>query len=310
MKNKKIVISGGSGQIGKTLQTIMPEAIYLSSKDYDLTSEEQVKKLFTDHSPIDVFIHAAAMVSGIENNIKFPYSHYVSNTLINTLLIDYAHKNNIPKFLAILSSCAYPDTLPDSCYPLKEYEHLHAGPPAKSNFAYGISKRNLATQINALNTQFGTKYSYIIPSNIYGEFDKYDEKRSHYVAALLKKIKIAVDLNHDHITLFGTGAPKRQFIHSMDAARLIKMCIDQDITESFNVCSDEEYSIDEIAKIALKACNAEHLKIVYDKSKPDGQFRKTVSNEKLKSIFPNFNFIKLEDGIADTYQKIKNNKTI
>jgi GDP-L-fucose synthase len=147
----------------------------------------------------------------------------------------------------------------------------------------------------------------LIPCNLYGEYDKYGEN-SHFVASLIKKIHNAKMLNQDKITLFGTGKPLRQFMHSNDLAKIIKKCIVDDIYDNFNVATEENISIDEIAKIALKSCNAEHIKIEYDITKPDGQYRKDVSINKLNSIISDFTPISLYDGIKNTYNKI--NKTI
>ena len=118
------------------------------------------------------------------------------------------------------------------------------------------------------------------------------------------KIKYAIDNNQKSISLMGSGKPLRQFIISSDVARLLKLCIENNITESFNIATDEVYSIDDIAKIALIACDATHLSIEYDNSKPDGQYKKTSSNERLKKLFPDFKFTKLEDGIKETYKKV------
>jgi GDP-L-fucose synthase len=108
--------------------------------------------------------------------------------------------------------------------------------------------------------------------------------------------------------LLGTGKPLRQFMYAGDLARVIKFCIENDITESFNVATTEVYSIDEIARIALKACNAKYLRIVYDSTNPDGQYRKDVSIEKMNSIIPNFEFTKLYDGIKQTYEFLTKQK--
>jgi GDP-L-fucose synthase len=302
MKYKTIIVTGGSSQIGKSLQGIMSgeNIFYLSSKDFDLTNQLSVKSMYDKFKP-DFVCHLSAVVSGIENNIKFPYNHYTENTLMNTMVLDEAYKRNVSGFITTLSTCAYADKLPEDFYPLKE-ENLCFGEPAETNYGYGISKRNLAIQINAGNKQYDSNYSFVIPANIYGQYDKFDYKTSHYVTALLMKIKHAVDNKLNSITLMGTGAPIRQFVYSLDVANLIKLSIENNITEPFNIASDEVYSIDEIAKIALKSCNAEHLSVLYDKTKPDGQYKKTCSNEKLKSLFPDFKFTSLEEGIKETWK--------
>jgi GDP-L-fucose synthase len=182
-------------------------------------------------------------------------------------------------------------------------EMLHLGPPTPTNFSYGYAKRSLAVQIDAYNKQYGTKYQYLTPCNLYGEYDKYGDN-SHFVAALIKKIHNAKMSGDDKITLFGTGTPLRQFMYSNDLAVIIKKCLDDNIYDNFNVATEENVSIDEIARIALKACDAEHIGIEYDSTKPDGQYRKDVSIDRLKTLIPDFSAISLYDGIKETYSKI------
>lgn len=301
--NKKILVTGGSGLVGTYLKKIIPNAIYITSKDYNLTKEMDVKQMFNDYKP-DTIIHLAARVGGIIDNINHPAEYFTENVLMNTLLIEYSYRNNVNQFLGILSTCIYPDTV--ESYPLKETD-LHSGPPTITNFSYGYSKRCMAVQIDSYNKQYGTKYNYLIPCNLYGDKDKNDINKSHFVTALIKKIYEANKNNDDHITLFGDGTPLRQFLHASDLANIIKLVIDNDITENFNVATYENYSIKEIAEIALKSCDSTKLTIKFDTTKPNGQYRKDVSVEKLKSLFPQYLPISLSEGIKDiynTYDKI------
>lgn len=303
MKNKKILVTGGSGLVGNYLKKIIPNAIYLTSKDYNLTKENEVQKMFSDHKP-DTVIHLAARVGGIIDNINYPAEYFTENVLMNTLLIEYSYRNNVKQFLGILSTCIYPDTV--ESYPLKETD-LHSGPPTITNFSYGYSKRCMAVQIDSYNQQYGTKYNYLIPCNLYGDKDKNDINKSHFVTSLIKKIYDANQNNDDYITLFGDGTPLRQFLHASDLANIIKLVIDNNITESFNVATYENYSIKEIAEIALNSCDSTNLNIKFDTTKPNGQHRKDVSIEKLKSLFPEYLPISLSEGIKDiynTYDKI------
>lgn len=303
MKYKNILVTGGSGMVGKSLKELIPQASYISSKDCDLTNPIEVELLVKIHKP-DVIIHLAAKVGGIIDNINKPAEYFDDNVLMNTLLLKSAYKYGVERFIGILSTCIYPDKL--DTYPMTE-EMLHLGPPTPTNFSYGYAKRSLAVQIDAYNKQYGTKYQYLTPCNLYGEHDKYGDN-SHFVAALIKKIHNAKMAGDDKITLFGTGTPLRQFMHSNDLAMIIKKCLDDEIYDNFNVATEENISINDIAKIALKACDAEYMTIEYDSTKPDGQYRKDVSIEKLKTLIPDFSAIPLFDGIKETYDKI--NKSI
>ena len=182
-------------------------------------------------------------------------------------------------------------------------EYLHDGPPTRTNFSYGIAKRGMSVHIDAMNKQHGTNYCYLTPCNLYGVHDKFDG-RSHFVAALIKKIYEAKRLGEDKIRLFGTGTPLRQFMNAKDFGRIIVSMVDNNINKSFNVATQENISIDTIARIALKSLDCEHMSIEYDSTKPDGQYRKDVDTTKFINLFPDFKFIKLEDGIREVFEKV------
>jgi GDP-L-fucose synthase len=293
------LITGGSGMVGTHLKDYMPEEVYISSRDYDLRDKDQVKRMFELYRPKRV-IHLAAKVGGIMDNIKNPVSYFEDNFLINHNVLSQAYAHGVERFTGILSTCVYPDKVPVDCYPLSE-SRLHDGPPAATNFSYGYAKRSLAVQIDTYNKQYGTEYNYLIPCNLYSEYDHFEGDKAHFVTSLIHKIALAKLHKRNYIELYGTGQPLRQFMYARDLARAIKKCTLDDVTTSFNVATDEVYSIATIAQIALIACDATHLEIKWDISKPDGQYRKDASNTILKNIFPKFKFTSLKDGIKLTY---------
>lgn len=294
----KILVTGGSGLVGKYLKKYLPNAVYLSSKDFDLTTEEGVKRMYLKYNP-DTVIHLAAKVGGIIDNINKPAEYYTQNVMMNTLLIDYAYKLNIKRFIGVLSTCIFPDNMKN--YPMKE-EDLHLGPPTLTNFSYGYAKRSMAVQIDSYNKQYGTRYQYLTPCNLYGIGDKDNETNSHFITALVKKIFDAKQNNEESITLYGDGTPLRQFMFADDFAKVIYDVITNNIYDNFNVAGNENLSIKEMSYIALKSCDAEGLKIVWDKNKPNGQYRKDVSIQKLKSLLPDFNPLSLSEGIKLVYR--------
>jgi len=289
----KILVTGGNGLVGKHLQDILPDAIYVSSKDYDLTQSYQVHRLMYKERP-DIVIHLAARVGGILDNITNPVDYLEQNILINTNVLKHCHQFNVGKVISILSTCIYPDVV--DTYPMKE-EVLFNGPPPPDNFAYAMSKRCMATQMDSYVKQHNKKWSYLIPCNLYGEHDKYEEHHSHFVSALIKKLHES----KDSVEIWGTGKPLRQFMYAGDLARVIKYMIDNDVVDNFNVAPDYVHSIEEITKIGMESCGKGDLKIVYDNTKPDGQYRKDVDSSKLISVMKDFKFTSLEEGIRRVY---------
>jgi GDP-L-fucose synthase len=296
MNNKKILITGGTGMVGKHLRKFFPNAIFIGSKDGDLTDPIYVKWLLSSYTP-NIVIHLAAKVGGIQENINKPAEYFDDNILINTNILKYSYQYGVKQFIGILSTCVYPDKAIK--YPMTE-EDLFLGPPTPTNFSYGYAKRALAVQIDAYNKQYGTKYNYLIPCNLYSEYDNYyDMSKMHFITALLYKIKNSKGC----IELLGNGTPLRQFMYANDLARVIKEVVDKEITESFNVATYENYSINEMAEITLKELGLD-LEITYTNPNLKGQFRKDVSSEKLKSLLPNFKFTPFGKGIKHVYSKI------
>jgi len=282
--------------LGKHLQDIIPNAIYVG-KLYDLTNWITVDKLFLKVKPTHV-IHLAAKVGGIQDNINHPADFFDDNILINTHVLKASHKYNVKRFIGMLSTCVYPDIV--STYPMKE-DDLFSGPPTTTNFSYGYAKRCLAVQINAYNQQYGTNYNYLIPCNLYSEYDNFSNgEKMHFITALLKKIKES----DNELNLLGTGKSLRQFMYAGDLAKVIKEIIDKNITENFNVASSENYSINELVQKTLGSLNKNHYIKYNNNANLDGQYRKDVCSDKMKSVLPDFKFTKFEDGIKQVYDKI------
>jgi GDP-L-fucose synthase len=295
----EILVTGGTGLIGTYLQQLLPKAKYVSSKDYNLLNIDEVKKMFFEVKPKKV-IHLAAIVGGVHHNIEEPVKYFEENLLMNTFILKESFANNVENFLGILSSCIYPDDINE--YPIKETELLN-GAPHKDLFSYSYAKRCMAIHIDMYNKKFKTKYNYIIPCNLYGEFDKFDSIKGHFVGALIQKIIEAKIKKKSKITLFGDGTPYRQFMHAKDVAKIISIMISKKKFFNMNIATNENYSIERIAKIALEACDASHISIEYDSTKPNGQMRKDIEISNMVKYFPEFTAIKLKDGIRDIYHK-------
>ena len=287
-----VLVTGGSGLVGRHLKDIEPNYFYVSS-EYDLLNTYSIDSMFDKYSP-DVVVHLAARVGGIVDNITNPVDYYEQNVLMNTNLVKKCHEYGINRLIVMGSSCSYPNVV-DS-YPMKEGS-LFDGRPPSDNFSYAISKRALISHIDSYVKQYKKNWCYLIPCNLYGEHDKYEEHHSHFISALIKKIYESVDT----INIWGTGKPLRQFMYAGDLAKVIRYMIKNNIVDNFNVAPNFNYSIEEMTKIGLKACGREDLEIVYDKTKPDGQYRKDIDSSKLLSVLKDFKFTSLEEGIRRVY---------
>jgi GDP-L-fucose synthase len=298
----KVLVTGGSGLVGQTLKEILPDAIYLNSGDFDLRNEDEVIRMYKYYKP-DSVVHLAGRVAGIYDHLKYPVQYFEENLLMNTFVLRHAYKSSVAKFIGMLSTCIYPDTVDN--YPLVESD-LHNGPPTPTVFSYAYAKRAFAVQLDAYNKQYGVNYNYLVPCNLYGKYDKFDESHSHFLSDLMRKISRA-----DHeIVLYGTGRPIRQFMDAEDLVRVIKYYLENQIFESVNVATPEVYTIKEMAEIAIRACGKSHLNIVFDPNKVDGQYRKDVSIEKLRLVMPDFHCKSLFDGIRETYQYLINPRSL
>ena len=294
-----ILVTGGTGLVGKYLQQYIKDGIYLGSRDYDLTKEDQVIAMYEKYRP-SVVIHLAAKVGGIMDNIAYPFEYYEDNLLMNTFMVKYARLFKVDKFVGALSSCIYPDVV--KRYPLTEQD-LHKDLPNANNFGYGYAKRVLGCHIDIAKKQ-GLNYSYIIPSNLYGEFEHGGVSRKHFVGALLEKIHVAKQQGSDSITLFGDGTPLRQFTFAKDVAEILDLIIKDDIQENLNVSTPSNFSIDFMAREALEATDSQDIRIIYDTSKPNGQMRKDIDTAKFKNIFSNYEFTPYIKGIKQTYNTL------
>ena len=258
--------------------------------------------MFNDIKP-DIVIHLAALVGGVHHNIEEPVKYFEENVLMNTFVLKESYKFKVKRFTGILSSCIYPDNI--SNYPIKE-DQLIEGAPHQDLFSYSYAKRCLAIQVDMYNKKYNTNYNYLIPCNLYGEFDKFDQIRGHFVGALIHKILTAKNSKKNFIELFGDGTPLRQFMHARDVAKIISNMIEEDKYLNMNIATGENYTVDKIAKIALKVCDAEHLEIKYNPDRPNGQMRKDINTAIFEKNFPNLKLIRLSEGIKEIYEKLKN----
>jgi GDP-L-fucose synthase len=290
----KVLVTGGSGFLGKRLKIYKPDWTYISSKDYDLTSTEETKQMFRDIKPAAV-VHLAARVGGIKDNAENQALFFYQNVMMNTNIVHEAYLAGVPRLLASLSTCAFPDTVDN--YPFSEKD-LFSGPPAITNFSYGFSKRMLHVQAASYRKQYGLNYSTFCPSNLYGPNDHFDSESSHFVPSLISKIAKAKD--GDKIEVWGTGQPLRQQLYVDDLCRAIPELLDKHATDDpIIVAPDENLSIMTMSE-TLVDISKKNLEIFFN-GNLDGQYRKDGSNGRLLDIIPNFEFTSFISGASQTY---------
>ena len=269
--------------------------MFPSSKDADLREYAQVLRLFQTLRPTHV-IHLAAAVGGLFKNMRVPVDMYESNVAINGNVLRAAHVCGVIKVVSLLSTCIFPDAI---AYPIDE-SMLHAGPPHASNAPYAYAKRGLDVLSRAYNTQFpgGCKFVCGIPTNVYGPADNYSLEDGHVIPALIHRCALAKREGVAFVVA-GTGAPLRQFIHSADlAALLVWMLHNYEDAAPLILAPGEEVSIGDVAR-AIAAGTGFAGELRFDTSKADGQFKKTVSSAKLKSLVPGLALRPIVAGIAD-----------
>jgi len=304
---KTIVVTGGSGLVGRAIQHISRlndfsdyTFVFLNSSQYDLSSLEQTREMFEKLRPT-IVIHLAACVGGLLKNMTKKVEMLEKNLMINYNIVKCSHDYKVEKLVACLSTCIFPDK---TTYPIHE-EMLHNGPPHYSNDAYAYAKRMLEVHCKAYRETYGDNFVCIIPTNIYGPHDNFNLEDAHVIPALIHKCHLAKEENRDFIVM-GSGTPLRQFIYSEDLATLI-LWTAENFNESsiiLSVGEKEEVTIEHVAREIAKAFDYED-RIRFDASQPDGQYKKTADNRKLLSYLNDtqqVDFMPVEKGIKKTVQ--------
>ena len=305
-KDSVIYIAGYTGMVGSACWRALESRGYknligYSSKELDLRDQRAVFETLEREKP-DAIIDAAAKVGGILANSTQPYEFLMDNMLIQNNLIKAAHELNIKKFIFLGSSCIYPKMAPQ---PLKE-EYLLTGPLEETNQWYAIAKISGVKLIEALRDQYNRDYVSLMPTNLFGPGDNYDLKSSHVIPAMLRKFSEANKNDHSPVELWGTGTPKREFIHVDDLANAVVFTLENKLKESlYNVGSGIEISIKKLAEL-IQHLTGHKGEIIWDKKKPDGTPRKFMDSSKLHQLGWSHK-INLKEGILSVLKDHKKN---
>ena len=300
-KKGRIYVAGHQGLVGSAiLRQLQAQGyqniIIIPREELDLLEQEEVYRFFAREEPQYVFL-AAARVGGIEANRSFPAQFIRENLLIQSHVIDAAFNYGVKKLLFLGSSCIYPALAPQ---PIKE-EYLLSGRLEETNEAYAIAKIAGIKMCQAYNRQYGANYISVMPTNLYGPGDNFDLNTSHVLPALIRKFHEAKIRQDKKVVVWGTGKPRREFLHVDDLARAcIFLMQSYDQPEIINIGTGKDISIADLASLVKNIVDYEG-KIVHDHSKPDGTPRKLLDISKLMALgwHPQ---ITLRQGIESTYR--------
>jgi GDP-L-fucose synthase len=268
----------------------------INSKVVDLLDRKATFEFINDHKP-SVVIDAAAIVGGIGANNSFPVDFLSKNLQIQNNLMDASHEANVERFVFLGSSCIYPRACPQ---PIKE-EYLLTGPLENTNSAYAIAKIAGIELIKSYRKQFNRRWISLMPTNMYGPRDNFDLNTSHVLPALINRFVTAKRTGAANVTLWGTGAPKREFLHSRDLASAVLLATEKyDSDLHLNIGTGEDLTIMELAQL-IGTSAGYRGQTLWDSTKPDGTPRKVMDVSRLKAMgwSPT---ISLEDGIKETIQ--------
>ena len=299
-EDKRVLITGGTGFLGGAVARGVTargagEVIALGSGDYDLMKQDEVEKMFQEHKP-DMVINLAARVGGIGANMERPADLYLSNLLIGTYVLEEARKSGTPKTVLAGTICAYPKFTP---VPFSE-SALWDGYPEETNAPYGIAKKALLVHAQANRQQYGQNSIYLLPVNLYGPGDKFNEAVSHVIPALVKKCVEAKERGDAEIEVWGTGSATREFLYVDDAAEGILLAAElYDDPDPVNLGSGQEIAVRDLAELIAKLAGFEGT-LRWDASKPDGQPRRRLDTTRAEKSFGFKASTSLEDGLRTT----------
>ncbi|XP_070543875.1 GDP-L-fucose synthase-like [Ptychodera flava] len=303
MSDKVVLVTGGTGLIGTAIQTVVKrEALpdekwfFVSSKDANLQLEADTFALFEKYKPTHV-IHLAADFGGLYHNLRANLDVFRNNMKINDNVLYSCYKYNVQKCVSCLSTSIFPAK---TTYPINE-TMIHSGPPHQSDFGYSYAKRMIDVMNRGYNVQHSCKFVSVVPTNVFGPFDNFNLEDGNVMPATIHKVFCSKRDNLPFV-IWGTGSPRRQFIYSLDLARLFLWVLREydDVSPIIlSVGEEDEVSIKEAAEMVIEAFDFKG-KVVFDTSKSDGQFKKTAHNGKLRSYLPDFKFTPIKQAIKET----------
>jgi GDP-L-fucose synthase len=299
---RRVTVTGGRGFLGRRVTALLreqhpAELFTFSSREYDLTRQTEVARLYAEQRP-DVVIHLAARVGGIGANRENPGRFFYENAIMGIELMDQARRNGVEKFVQLGTVCAYPKF---SKVPFSE-DAIWEGYPEETNAPYGIAKKALLVQAQAYRQQYRLNAIFLIPTNLYGPGDNFNPDSSHVIPALIRKCAEARKQNLPSITVWGSGRPTREFLYVDDAARAIVLATEHyNRPDPVNIGSAEEISIRDLVDRIISETKF-HGQVLWDASKPDGQPRRKLNVERAQREFGFRAMVPFAEGLRRTVE--------
>ena len=305
LHSKRILVTGGAGFLGWHVVEALrrracTEILVPRSKDYDLTTEDAVRRLYREARP-EIVIHLAAVVGGIGANRANPGKFFYDNLMMGALLMEHARRNGVAKFVAVGTICAYPKFTP---VPFRE-EDLWNGYPEETNAPYGLAKKMLLVQAQAYRQQYGFNAIFLLPVNLYGPRDNFSPESSHVIPALIKKCLDAKESavrspQSAIVEVWGDGSPTREFLYVEDCAEAIVLAAERyEKPDPVNIGAGFEVSIKDLVELIARHTEFKG-RITWDTTKPNGQPRRCLDISCAEREFGFRARMSFEEGLART----------